>query len=386
MKIKKVIRDFCKKNKALNNAIYIPYANYCEKKQNRAINKQNYKLDDKKLQRDIIKRKEGINFWFLLEQGHDNIGDMAIGIAEKNFFEKYFAKYPKHFIYEPVFEKYKWEICEQISKEDVIILRGGGSIGNTIMHEQHREEIMRQFKGNLIISMPQTMCFPDTDKGLKAKKRASKIYAGHRNMLLIAREEKTYTDMKALFPYNDIILTPDIVMTLDYHLPRTVRDGILLCFRNDWEKSISNEQIDKIQKQCGKLSKNVKLTDMRSKEGFVSIENRMEVFLNKIEQFKHASLVITDRLHGMVFSAISGTPCIALSNYNHKVRETYKWLKQLPYIKFCETTDEAINEIPRLYNYAVTDYDNSFTQPYFDKLVDYINGKLNLADSKDTLC
>ena len=205
-------------------------------------------------------------------------------------------------------------------------------------------------------------------------------------MLLIAREEKTYTDMKALFPYNDIILTPDIVMTLDYHLPRTVRDGILLCFRNDWEKSISNEQIDKIQKQCGKLSKNVKLTDMRSKEGFVSIENRMEVFLNKIEQFKHASLVITDRLHGMVFSAISGTPCIALSNYNHKVRETYKWLKQLPYIKFCETTDEAINEIPRLYNYAVTDYDNSFTQPYFDKLVDYINGKLNLADSKDTLC
>ena len=54
--------------------------------------------------------------------------------------------------------------------------------------------------------------------------------------------------------------------------------------------------------------------------------------------------------------------------------------------KFCETTDEAINEIPRLYNYAVTDYDNSFTQPYFDKLVDYINGKLNLADSKDTLC
>ena len=99
MKIKKVIRDFCKKNKALNNAIYIPYANYCEKKQNRAINKQNYKLDDKKLQRDIIKRKEGINFWFLLEQGHDNIGDMAIGIAEKIFFEKYFAKYTKHFIY-----------------------------------------------------------------------------------------------------------------------------------------------------------------------------------------------------------------------------------------------------------------------------------------------
>ena len=54
----------------------------------------------------------------------------------------------------------------------------------------------------------------------------------------------------------------------------------------------------------------------------------------KLEQIMHAGIVVTDRLHGMIFAAITGTPCIALDNYNHKIRETYNWLEHLPYILY----------------------------------------------------
>ena len=48
--------------------------------------------------------------------------------------------------------------------------------------------------------------------------------------------------------------------------------------------------------------------------------------LNEISQL---DIVITDRLHGMIFCYITGTPCIAFDNDNHKISETYKkWLEE----------------------------------------------------------
>ena len=165
-------------------------------------------------------------------------------------------------------------------------------------------------------------------------------------------------------------------MSLNCCSPAERREGILLCFRNDWEKSISDEQIRLILKLCGSLSDTVQFTDMYAAEEFVPIESREKVFRQKIEQFKRASLVVTDRLHGMVFSAITGTPCVALSNYNHKVRETYRWLQQLPYIRFCEAPEDAVRVIPELYRLGGGSYDNQFSEPYFEKIANYIKNYL----------
>ena len=145
---------------------------------------------------------------------------------------------------------------------------------------------------------------------------------------------------------------------------------------SDWEKSISDEQIRLIQELCGSLSDTVQFMDMYAAEEFVPIESREKVFRQKIEQFKRASLVVTDRLHGMVFSAITGTPCVALSNYNHKVRETYRWLQQLPYIRFCEVPEEAVRVIPELYRLGGGSYDDQFSEPYFEKIANYIKNYL----------
>lgn len=282
------------------------------------------------------------------------------------FFEQYFPQIPKHFIYEQVFEKYKNVIARQIHPDDIIVLRGGGSIGNTIQHEKHREEIIHKFKENMIVSMPQTRCFPDTKKGTCKKSRAANVYESNKNLLLIAREEKSFQDMKSTFPKTNILLTPDIVMTMDFHLPKQKRNGILLCFRSDWEKSLSAEDVEKIESACRMVTEDVQYTDMYATDGFVPFEKRNEVLSNKIYQFKGTSLLITDRLHGMVFSAITATPCIALSNYNHKVEQTYKWLQNLPYIRYCRTVDDALISISEMYTCQAGEYSNSFAAPYFE--------------------
>lgn len=370
--VKQFVKKMCLSNESMYRHVYLPYASYCEKRRQRLDDELYYRLDDAEYCLRGTQHERGVNFWFLLEQGHNNIGDIAIGIAERRFFEKYYPDVPKHYIYEPVYARYKRTIAKQICPGDVIILRGGGSIGNTVQHEKHREEIIRKYSNHLIVSMPQTMCFPNTKKGIEEKNYASKIYAGNKNLLLIAREEKSYQDMNDVFPKTEILLTPDIVMSLNCTLPRRERSGVLLCFRTDWEKCLSGKDIQYIERECRALANHVEYTDMYAEEQFIPYEKREEIFQEKIDQFKQASLVVTDRLHGMVFCAISGTPCIALSNYNHKVQETYKWLQAFPFIRYCEDVTAVAKSIPELFGMQGT-YDNSFTVPYYEKIVKHIN-------------
>ena len=84
--------------------------------------------------------------------------------------------------------------------------------------------------------------------------------------------------------------------------------------------------------------------------------------------WSRASIVLTDRLHGMIFSAITGTPCVASSNYNHKIKESYEWIKYLPYIKYAENITQAREYIDELVNMKESNYDITPLLPYFDKI------------------
>ena len=93
--------------------------------------------------------------------------------------------------------------------------------------------------------------------------------------------------------------------------------------------------------------------------GYVSKNNRYDCIRRKMEEFASARLVITDRLHGMVFSAITGTPCIVFGNYNYKVEGTYEWIKYLKYIRFVKSVDEMEKVFSQLYFMERCEYNNS---------------------------
>ena len=86
---------------------------------------------------------------------------------------------------------------------------------------------------------------------------------------------------------------------------------------------------------------------------------------NKINEFADVQLVITDRLHSMIFSIIGGTKCIAFDNKTKKVSGVYdEWLKNESGLKICvgnEIINTAqIHEFLKLENPKSLNYKQNF--------------------------
>ena len=89
----------------------------------------------------------------------------------------------------------------------------------------------------------------------------------------------------------------------------------------------------------------------------------------KLDEFASAKLVITDRLHGMILCAVTGTPCVVVNSKSPKVRGCYEWIRQLPYIRFADDVSEIADlyiSIPE----GPHKYENSHLLPYFEELAE----------------
>jgi len=104
----------------------------------------------------------------------------------------------------------------------------------------------------------------------------------------------------------------------------------------------------------------------------VSIDERYVVLDSKFDEFRKAKLVITDRLHGMLFAAVTGTPCIALDNKSGKVRGCYQTIKHLKYIEVVSNLNEISDYVVRLLRLGSCEYDNNCLLQYYDKLAQII--------------
>ena len=178
--------------------------------------------------------------------------------------------------------------------------------------------------------------------------------------------------MKKEFYKANVILTPDIVMYLNASQPRQRKDA-LLAMRSDVEKVLTAEQTMKINEDILKHFDTIKTTDTYFAEDVITCDTRKQVVEDKWEEFRNAEIVITDRLHGMIFAAITSTPCIAVSNYNHKIKSSFEWLKGQKYIKFLDdinSLEEAINELKE---YKNANYNNEFALEEHKRILDIIN-------------
>ena len=279
---------------------------------------------------------------------HGNLGDQAIALAQRKYLEENF---PKSNIIEVPLEdtinkiKDIQEIKDKIKKEDIIFIHGGGNLGDLYIREELiRRYIIKKFPDNKIILFPQTIYFSDTEYGRLELIESKKIYNKHKYLTITARERKSFEIMKKEFPNTNIILTPDIVLSLN-EVQNLERKGIMTCLRSDNEKYITDDQKEKIFSILNQYYNEFTKVDTIIK-GDVEFQKREEILKNFWKSISSSEVVITDRLHGMIFCAITQTPCIVLKNSNYKIEETYKeWLKDLEYIKLID-----IKEIENLFD------------------------------------
>lgn len=304
--------------------------------------------------------KSDLKVIVVLAADYGNLGDVAITKAQMTFIKDVLPDYKIVPIYANEFKGALLTLTKIVNSKDIITIIGGGNMGNLYETlEDYRRNIINLFPNNKIISFPQTIDFTSNKEGEVSLQKSIKFYSSHSNLHIFARETQSFEKMKKNFRNNSVYLVPDIVLYLEQIKPQKNRNGVLLCLRNDIEQKISNDKKAKLLEAL-----EVKYKDIRNYDTHIGDENYSKNIadkeLDKIwNAFKEAKVVITDRLHGMIFCAITKTPCIVLPNSNHKIAGTYSdWLYNLDYIEFIEKYDEKliIEIIDKLYR---TDIKNS---------------------------
>ena len=293
---------------------------------------------------DYISLKKEIPKIFVFLAGfYQNLGDMAITYAQKEFLQNLYPN--RKIICVASTQTYGAlkTIKSRVGKNDVITLIGGGNMDDKYQSlEDARLFIVKHFSKNKIISFPQTVCFSDTKKGKKSLKRSKRIYSKHKDLTMFMRENNAYLRAKKYFPEVNIRLCPDIVLSLNETTPKTDRTNILCCLRNDKEQNISKDARENLIEYVTKNYENVLCKDTVD----VDLENcQIDTYEKTLKDFwamlRSCKLVVTDRLHCMVFCAITETPCIVMDNTNKKISGVYnQWLSSAKWIKMLENYDK----------------------------------------------
>ena len=302
----------------------------------------------------------------LMAPHHGNLGDQAITLAEIKFLKEIFPNIK--LVYD--LENY----TEYINNDSIIFLQGGGNLGWTYsFEEKNRREVIQTYPNNNIIILPQTIYFDEKDKA--QQEISSEIYSNHSKLIIIVREKISYYLANNLFKKNRILLSPDIVTYLDDLIninDNIEREGALILLRNDTENYLDINTKTKIISLLKKFYKNYEEFDNNFDQLYITNLNQTkeEVFnhLKKISKFK---IVVTDRLHGMIFCVITKTSCIVIKNYNHKITSSYNWFKQLDYIKMMN--NKNIRQFQNLVYYfknkkTKNNYNKKLFENYFNKI------------------
>lgn len=286
---------------------------------------------------DLLSNKNKIFIGLAADYG--NLGDVAISYAQYCFLKKHFPDY--EIIDVPISQTLAniRAIKKVIKQGDIITTVGGGNLTNQYQDiENFRLAWLKAFPNNRFISFPQTIDFSDDQQGQKALTNSFQHYNHHQHFVMFAREAISEQRMNEVLT-KPALYCPDIVLTLDQSQPVVERAGIVCCIRNDGESNLStidrNQLINAIAEQHGD---DVTFTDTHIEASQLSWQQR-QAELEKIwAQFRGAKVIVTDRLHGMIFSVITKTPCVVLTNSNHKVLQTYQdWLSQLKHVCLIES-------------------------------------------------
>lgn len=302
---------------------------------------------------------------------HDNLGDHAIALAERQFINEFFPEYEIVEISVESWRKFKINLLIKTKPEDIFFLTGGGNMGNVyLLDEKARRFVISHFKDNKVVVFPQTIYFTKDKKGEKEFERTKKTYNSHKRLLVCAREECSYAIMSEYFTNCKVYLCPDMVLSLKSNISKKPDEKrIGLCLREDIESALSAEDREKIARIAGNGYETTCFNTCLT-HGILETDREKEIH-KLLEEISKNSLVITDRLHGVIFSIITGTPCIAYSGTSHKIPATKKWIGDSSALTVIGTSDDLAEVISRVKETAKP-FDVNVFKEYYKKMADII--------------
>lgn len=288
--------------------------------------------------KNVAKKTNSQRIFLFSTPIHRNIGDHAIVQAsleflDDNFSEKEVVEVPRQYI--DYFIK-----NFSINQDDIVLIHGGGFFGNLYPVEAIAFlKVIKYYRENQIIVFPQTI-FIDDSKEMSYKYFESGIKEAN-NITFFAREAKSFKIASDSGFFTSVKMVPDIVLYMDQVKVSQQREGILVVLRDD-DEITRKFNLNKFESTIkSKINVVVDKSSTMAKES-ISPEKRNLAVLSKITEFSKYQLVITDRLHGMIFSYLANTNCLAIDNKTKKSSEVYKsWLSEYSNINLL---DDSISE------------------------------------------
>lgn len=288
--------------------------------------------------------------WILLGTPiHDNLGDHLITQSEFEYLTSLSGKTNIFEVPTEMFLLYREQLQHCIRPEDVIFINGGGWMGTLWKNDEIlMQEMILTFPQNKIIIFPQTIYYENGDADYQhLLHKAQNVWQQASSAFLCLRDQQSFdfaskmlvTDKERCF------LLPDIALIYPAIQKRTIRKNtILFCLRNDRELMLPTQAKRDLENYIRKTGRNFRYTSTLTKK-VVALNERQSLLAKKLDEFSSAQLVITDRLHGMVFSFLANTPCIAIDNKTQKVSGVYTaWLNDIDSITLSPPEIDALKE------------------------------------------
>lgn len=276
----------------------------------------------------------------MLGADYGNLGDVAITESQKEYLK---AVFPDHVIIEvPISRTYRdmKSLKRRLNAKDIVTLVGGGNTGSLYPEiEAQRRFIVGCFPENQIVAFPQSVHFSQDSKSQKILSLSAKSYSRHANLIMLARDQYSYDFFTQKLGVKSGLF-PDIVLSTQSLKQVKRSKTAVISIRSDKESSLPVGARIKITNELKNSRFKVVSRDTDIKSTKLTPAHRKEELKQVLDLYLGAQLVVTDRLHGMIFCVITKTPCIVFDNNNGKVLGAFKlWIKDTDYVRILNPSD-----------------------------------------------
>ena len=228
---------------------------------------------------------------------------------------------------------------------DTVFFTGGGYLGDLWPGlEGTAEKILESLgSGNRAYFFPESLFYSSAGCArFEAAVKATKA-----RVIVSAREGASFERLRSSLDSASIRMFPDVGLfvrrgDLLQAAPDRVEGSVLVCLRRDKESlqgASFGVELTAVLDACGLVISSI---DTHDPVGEIKAGDRRRELGILARRFGEASLVVTNRLHGMVLAMIMGTPCVALDNISGKVSGVARWVAASGYpLVLCDDGDIA---------------------------------------------
>ena len=293
-------------------------------------------------------------------EDHKNLKEHHIAISIMEYLE---ATFPEYSIIEITASEYKAVrklLPFVIRKKDLLCMPGGGSMARVSPTTDYiRKDVMKKYQGNRKVIFPQSFIYSDSEEGRIQLEKDRAFVKRCKNLTLCTRERSSYEAVKQYFDLREgnVVLIPDILLYSNYRNRFAFdRKGAMLLLSSELRSELSEEDTGILERVVRQYVQDIGYNHFQLNSD-ISIFDRRAVVDSFVQKIAKAELVITDQLHGMLFSVITGTPCIALSNKEEELNGVYEWIKKLGIVKRIQSISETEEGIRELLRASKQEYD-----------------------------